>query len=819
MRKAGLLLGILLWQLSASAQKTLTGTIRDNHSDEPIPFASLQFKHTNTGFVADSAGGFHFVAEAWPSDTLVVSNVGYETKEIAVDPIKDSLIVLLDPKDYGDVVVKAKIDMGLYVWKNLVKHRPYNDRFRHFENFYYEIYNKLELDLTHLKTIEKVTRIKPFRPMNDLINKNIDTAEGVKFLPAYLTESISDYYYQKDPLRRREEIKAYNTNGIKNASMVKFLGGMDQVFNVYNDFINVFNRLFVSPVSRNGSAYYKYALSDTQRIDNQKFYHLVFTPKSKGTNTFEGDCWVASGSFAIQKMSLRLDRSADVNFLDRLSLIQEYKKINDSTWFIAKDKFVASFSPIGKQVPGFIARKTTTYQDARTNDSSVANILKQNKKIEEIVVKTGSGDKNQNYWDSARQEGLSTNEMNIMNMMDTVLNSPRYKKITKQIAFLGSGLFNVGNVQLGSAYNWFTGNAWEGFRTRFDVASNIHFDKKLWWHGYLAYGFGDKKFKGEAEAFYLPKKEPKRQYWYLGYKNDLDYGQTYFGEISNDNIFALAIRKPNIPFKYINLEQAQFEFFNELGKGFSVLTNLSRKTYRPLQNLIPADSFSVNKNSLTGTDITLKFRYAFQEKFIESNFFRSSLGSKYPIVEATFIKGVSGLLGGDYNYTKLQGSVSEVLRIPPLGVINYQVYAGKTFGTVPYMFLDVAPGNELYYYNRYAFNMMNRYEFINDRYAGINFEHNIGNGIFKLIPKLKFRQFYTVKALWGALSDENKALNFKEGHNFQSLDGKTYMEVGTGIDNILRFFRVDCIWRVLPNSNIKQSTARFGVFGSVRLTF
>lgn len=250
-----------------------------------------------------------------------------------------------------------------------------------------------------------------------------------------------------------------------------------------------------------------------------------------------------------------------------------------------------------------------------------------------------------------------------------------------------------------------------------------------------------------------------------------------------------------------------------------MLTNLSKKTYRPLQNLIPADSFSVDKNSLTGTDITLKFRYAFQEKFIESNFFRSSLGSKYPIVEASFIKGVSGFLGGDYNYTKLQGSVSEVLRIPPLGVINYQVYAGKTFGTVPYMFLDVAPGNELYYYNRYAFNMMNRYEFINDRYAGVNFEHNIGNGIFKLIPKLKFRQFYTVKALWGALSDENKALNFKEGHNFQSLDGRTYMEIGTGIDNILRFFRVDCIWRVLPNSNIKQSTARFGVFGSVRLTF
>ncbi|ANH83617.1 hypothetical protein A8C56_00930 [Niabella ginsenosidivorans] len=821
MGKKGLLtIGVLLWQFTVCAQKTLTGNVRDHHSEEPVPFASFQFKHTNTGFIADSAGSFHFSATQWPSDTLVITNVGYETKEIPLRQGTDSLKILLEPRTYDNgVVVKTKINMGLYIWKNIVKHKPYNDRFRHFDNFYYEIYNKMELDLKNLKSIQKITNIKPFRPMNELINRNIDTTEGVKFLPTYLTESISDYYYQKKPLRRREEIKAYNTNGINNASMVKFLGGMDQVINVYNDFINVFNRQFISPLSSSGNFYYKYALSDTQRIGYQKFYHLVFTPKNKGSNTFEGDCWVAAGSFAIQKMSLRLDKSADVNFLDRLSLIQEYKKINDSTWFIAKDKFVADFSPAGKQVPGIIARKTTTYQNALVNDSSVTNVLKQNKKIEEIIVKTGSGDKQAGYWDSARHEGLTTNEVNIMNMMDTVLNSPTYKKITKQIAFLGSGLFNIGNVQLGSAYNWFSGNGWEGFRMRFDVASNVHFDKKLWWHTYLAYGFSDKKFKGEAEVFYLPKKEPKRQYWYLGYKNDLDFGQTYFGEISNDNIFAFAIRKPNIPLKYINLEQAQFEFFNELGKGFSFLTNVSRKTYRPLKNLVPADSFRMGYNGLTGSEITVKFRYAFQEKFIESNFFRSSLGSRYPIVEASVTRGISGFLGGNYNYTKVLASVSHILKIPPLGVINYQVYTGKTFGTVPYMFLNVAPGNELYYYNRYAFNMMNRYEFINDRFAGINFEHNIGNGIFKLFPKLKFRQLYTVKALWGTLSDANKSLNFKEGHNFQSLDGKTYMEVGTGIDNILRFFRVDFVWRVLPRSSIKTSTAHFGVFGSVRLNF
>ena len=154
-----------------------------------------------------------------------------------------------------------------------------------------------------------------------------------------------------------------------------------------------------------------------------------------------------------------------------------------------------------------------------------------------------------------------------------------------------------------------------------------------------------------------------------------------------------------------------------------------------------------------------------------------------------------------------------------MGNISFQVYGGKTFGTLPYVLLDIAPGNELYYYNKYAFNMMNRYEFIHDEFAGVNFEHNIGNGIFRLIPKLKFRQFWTVKTLWGSLSDANKALNFKEGNTFQTLDGKTYMEIGTGVDNILRVFRVDFIWRVLPNSLPNGTTKKFGVFGSFRLAF
>ena len=154
--------------------------------------------------------------------------------------------------------------------------------------------------------------------------------------------------------------------------MLKFLGGMDQVVNVYNNFIPVFDKQFVSPISDNGDYYYNYSVIDTQMVAGQRYFHLVFTPRRKGGDTFEGDCWVHVGSFAVQKMNLRLGKEANVNFVENLSIIQEYQLLNDSTWFLSKDKYVLDVSPTGSDKPGFIGRKTTTYRNILVNDSTVA---------------------------------------------------------------------------------------------------------------------------------------------------------------------------------------------------------------------------------------------------------------------------------------------------------------------------------------------------------------------------------------------------------------------------------------------------------------
>jgi hypothetical protein len=274
----------------------------------------------------------------------------------------------------------------------------------------------------------------------------------------------------------------------------------------------------------------------------------------------------------------------------------------------------------------------------------------------------------------------------------------------------------------------------------------------------------------------------------------------------------------------MKVDEKRFEFYDEQRSGLSTLLALTHKEYLPLKNIPPKDSFVLNngREALTSFETSLRIRFAYLEKFLENDFFRTSLGSPYPIGELYFSKGFAGVSKSGYDYFKISGSVSDYIKIPPYGSFSFNAYAGKTFGTVPYVFLDIAPGNELYYYNAYAFNTMNKYEFIHDKYAGLNLDYNIGNGIFRffsLTRKLKFRQFFTAKTLWGSLSDANKALNFKQGNTFQTLDGKTFMELGTGVDNILRVFRLDFVWRVLPRPLPKVSSERFGIFGSFRLSF
>ena len=805
-------------------QKIFSGVIIDRQSEEPIPFSSAVLKINGRGALADSSGKFTLHLNGWPAgDTLLISAVGYKPILFPIPPERDSLFVLakmevLPPQ--AEAVVKVKYNRALWFWRKIMANKSRHDR-SGYSSYSYEIYNKLELDLNNVNK-EKLLKNKLLHKFDFVLDYVDSTSEETSFLPVYLTETLSDFYLQKTPYRSREIIKATKTNGLDNESIVKQLGGTYQNVNIYDNFLPVFDLQFIGPFHTRGENYYNFKLLDTQYLGGKRLVHLRFMPKRKGENTFEGDCWIHDSDFAVQKITLRPSTEANINFIKGLTMIQEFRQIDDTTWFQYKDRFVADIAPLGKNRLGFKGRKTTTYDDVKVNDPAVSEEIAKNRIPQEIVLASGSQIKPDSFWINNRHEELTKTEESVYELLDTLQNNRTFRRYRSTLTFLTTGTKDIGNLRIGPWYYWYTGNAWEGTRLGFDLATNRGFNKNLYLHGYLGYGFLDRTFKYQANAKYMFSREP----WsYLQVEDirDFDAGLTNSDQLGSSNIFAYLLRKPNIPLKYQLLTEKKIEYYRESKSGIALGLTVAHQQYDPLLNLPSKDAFrNTTGEALNNFKTVLSVRYAYMERFIEDNFFRTSFGSDYPIVELNYTHGFPNVMKSSYEYDRLDVSVSDYVKLAPYGSLSYNFFAGKILGTLPYQLLEIHPGNEYYYYNRYAFNLMKRFEYVSDRYIGATIEHNIGNGLFRFIPltrKLKFRQFWNIKAVMGNLSAENQKLNFVENYPFKFLDGKLYTEVGTGVDNIFKFFRLDFVWRVSPNNLPAQLPSHFGLFGSFRVGF
>lgn len=805
------------------AQKNLQGELLDKQSDEPVPFASIKFLHQGNGVLTDSLGRFALTLTTKDStDTLQITSVGYQALSIPVSMFRDSgfatIHITVLPPQQG-AVVKVKYNRALWFWRKIIQHKPQNDK-HDLQNYGYEVYNKLELDLANVNK-EKLGKFILLKPLNFVLDYADTTSEKKPFLPVYLTETLSDYYYQKNPRKTREIIKATITNGIDNESIIKQLGNTYQNVDVYLNSIPVFDKVYVSPLSDNADNYYNFKLLDTQYLGGKRLVHFAFNPKHPGGDLFTGDCWVHDTSFSIQKITLRPSQDANLNFITGLTLIQEFKLINDSTWFLYKDKFVADINPIGKEHIGFKARKTTTYKNVLINSNIVKKNIDSSKSSEEILVAPNVLNKPDSFWIQNRHEPLNNDEQTVYKVLDTLEKNKTYIHYRNAINFLTTGTKDIGNIRIGPWYNWISGDTIEGTRLRFDLATNRKFNDKLYLHGYLAYGFRDNTFKGQAEVKYMLNRTPW-SYISAYYKKDLDNGQVYYDQLGSDNLFGFFFRKPGIAFKYQQVEEKKAEYYSETHSGFGFGVFASSREYKALLDLPGAELFPSKVGEPFNTFETgLRIRYAFEERTVEDNFQRYSFGSDYPIIELKYVHGFAGVLQSSYNYNKIDISISDYLNLPPHGTLYYNVFAGKTFGTLPYQLLDIQPGNNWYYYSRYSFNLMTRFEYLTDAYAGFNLEHNFGSGLFKYIKltrKLKLRQFWEVKGVVGDLTNANQQLNYVGNYPFQSLNNKMYLEAGTGVDNILKFFRVDFMWRILPQPLPTIRSERFGVFFGFRLS-
>lgn len=813
MKKLVLFQILVLCFLTSYSQPTkIRGTVLDLHTRETIPFVNILIKNTSQGTTTDQSGNF-FLQTFSENDTLIISCLGYKTLETKINShYFNELTISLEPNDYSlnEVVVLPGENPAWRIMRKVIDNKKNNNQEK-LSGFSFESYNKIEIDISNISPeIKNEFIFKDF----DFVFANVDTSAetGKTYLPIIIYESISNYKYQKFPKLEKEEIEAINVSGIENNSLKQYAGQMYIDINVYENFIEIFDRQFVSPFSDFWRLTYKYYLLDSMYIDGKHQYLISFRPQRKQEMTFHGDFWVHDTTFAITKLKIRISDDINLNLVNDFILQQEFQ-YNDSFWFLSKENVFIDFRILDKSF-GVFGRKFSSRKEIEIEpefEKGTFNILLP----EETTVSKDASEKDAAFWNNSRHTELLESEKNIYIMVDSVQKTKQFE-IGKKIAYTWmTGYFAHSWWEIGPFYTFYSQNSIEGHRIKFGGRTSNDFSKRLMFNASVAYGFFDKKIKYSLGSTFMVSKSPFRKL-NIRYKSDYEQLGLSSYAFSEDNLVTTLFGRTSYN-KILPVEEFKITYKHEWFEGFSNNLIFKHKTLFPTQVIeFKNDNYKYSISEITTAEISFSIHFAYNEKFAMGEFERITFGSEYPILDLMVNQGFSDFLGSQYNFTQFIGSIDYHFDINPFGRFQIITQAGKMYGKVPFPLLKLHEGNETYIFDSFSFNMMNYYEFASDEFVSLYLEHHFNGFFLNKIPfvkKLKFREIIYAKGLIGRISNENyinPIIDFPE--NLTDVK-KPYIEAGIGLENVLKIIRIDAIWRLsyLEKNNISKFGIRFNL--------
>jgi len=828
----GLVLAVVLCvaQMQAQERYLIKGRVVDNDTGEGIPFSNVYFEGTTIG-VSTDVDGYYELSAAELRDSLTASALGFKTlSRLLGKALEQELNFSLSASEFSlaEVVVIAGENPANAIVRSIIKNKDSN-RLESLEAFQYESYSKTELDFEKIPDALRENKLmEPF----EFVFESIDSTSDEKpFLPIYINEALAEVYYSKSTGQSATVTKAQRASGTDNNTFIEFIKKIHAPFSVYDNWINVLDKPFVSPFSDAGLSYYEYYILDSAYISGQWSYKLKFKPKRKQENTFFGDFWVADTAFAVERLNMRMSPGVNINLVSRIIVYQEFE-LSETHWLPAKQKMIVDFSP-AENAPGMIARRTETLRDYRLNPADIQqNFLKKQKGTPPPPPLIND----EAYWQSVRHEPLSETESAIYALVDSIKNVPVYKTYVQVLETVLGGYFTIGKVQIGPYFSVYSTNQIEGTRLRFGMRTSENFSKDVRLSAHVAYGFKDQEWKYGAGFVWIMNRYP----WVsIGAerRKDISLNSENSEEFLEGNLFSGFLRR-DIFLKLINVEETKVYYERYWNSGFSNRLTVLHRFLDPYGDAVsggfnyafvnnPDGAGDQIDTTINATEIILKMRYAPGETFLGEQFDRVSTGTKKPILEAQYTLGVNGLFGGNYRYHKLSLGLRHWFNVGGWGWFSYRAKVGTTYGTVPFLLLEVHPGNEAYFMSRTVFNTMNRYEFASDTYASLIVEHHFDGFFLNRIPllrKLKWREVGIFKAVMGGMSANNRAANrlnaFQPQNDGQSYSGfrspsaHPFMEAGVGIENILKVIRVDALWRLnyLDNPEASRFSLVFGAY-------
>lgn len=824
--------------ISFDASAQIKGVVTDSLTNEPLMYITVQYEGKGVGAITNAEGEYQVeTRKGW--DELMFSAIGYITKRVKLTPDTKVLNVQLAPADVmlSEVVVKPKKE------KYSRKNNPAVDFMRKViankkalkleENDYYQYqkYEKMKMSINDV-TPEKMEKgiYKKFSFFKDQVEVSPKTNKMI--LPISIKETASRTIYRKSPKSEKTIIEGMNSTGIEEFFNTGDMLGtiLNDVFsdiNIYDDDIRLLQRRFVSPIGRGAITFYKYYLMDTLMVDKQECVHLTFVPQNPQDFGFTGHLYVVKDStYAVKRCTMNLPKRTGVNFVDNMDIIQEYEQLPDGNWVLTDDDMTVELVFV-KGIQGLEVQRTTKYTDYKFDEIEPRLFRLKGNVIKEANMLAKSDE----YWAKVRQVPLTKKESNMDIFMNRIEQIPGFKYVIFGAKALIENFVETGSkehpskIDIGPINTMITSNYVNGTRFRLSAMTTGNLDPHWSFSGYGAYGTKDKKWFYSGQAAYSFNKreyvlwEFPKHYLAFKYTYDVMSPMDKYLMTDKDNMF--------VGWKWTTVDQmsyirdATLTYELETNSGFSVMAMARHRNDQPAGVLQywknngkvagQWDATNTLVHDMTTTELGVTLRYAPGETFVNTKQRRVPVSLDAPVFTLSHTAGFKGVLGGEYNFNLTELSLRKRIWFGSWGKLDVTARAGAQWNTVPFPLLNLPMANLSYItQNNESFNLIDNMEFLNDRYASLALSYDMNGKLFNRIPlikRLKWRERFRIRGLWGTLTDKNnpyKSNNpdlflfpMRNGLPTSYVMGKTpYVEASVGIYNIFKLIHIEYVRRL-----------------------
>lgn len=858
-RRLLLTLLVMLAAVMPLSAQSLSGQVLDAATGESLPMADVFYEGRGLGVRADLDG--RFTIERKVGWTLKVSVVGFETAEIKItsktsSPLKIRLKERVS--QIGELVVSAdrkrysrKNNPAVELMKRVIEAKKKTSLER-FDYYQFDKYQKIVLSLNDYRPGEiDSTRLKRF---NWRAQTEVSAHTGKIIMPLSIEETVTKHVYRRDPQAEKDIVLGQQSRGVNQLLLTgdmvnKTLREVFKDVDIYEDDVYLLQHPLMSPIADRAISFYRYFIEDTLVVDGHPCYHLNFRPNNLQDFGFSGELFVrADSSLHVVRCVLSLPKQSDVNFVDRLHIdlsYEQWKKPEDKQadaansaadgeWVLTKDEMWAELRVVGLKL---LAVRTTNLKDYAF-DPLPKSLFRGKAEVRYVA---NSRSRDDDFWNEYRATELSEKEASVGNFMESLKQYKAMRIPLFIVKAIGENYIETGprskpsKVDLGPVMSTFSTNYVDGFRLRLGARTMGALNHHWFVEGFGAYGFKSKQFYYDVNLTYsLNRKEnssfefPQRNIVFESTHDVMSVSDKFLVN-DKDNLLA-GIRTERVD-KMYTYDRQKLSFVYETEGGLALSTALKAERDRvagKMQFLRLSDG--TEQESIRTTEYSVGLRYAPGKTYINTKQNRFPLNFDNPEVSINHTTGFKGFLGGEYNMNLTELNFFKRQWLGSWGHLDFRINAAAQWNKLPFPLLLTPPTSVSYIEQGGTFNLLHNMEFFMDRRLFFSVSWDMNGKLLNRIPllkKLKFREYFAFKGVWGYLTDKNNptlASNAGDETLFMLPEGSSpidpkrpYMEVVVGLHNILKFFSVDWVHRV--NYNEREGTHKNGVRFGFQFSF